>query len=105
MPTNALLRASRSVVTLPVTPLLAPLAPSPSPAPRVPREPRAERLDVAHPTRAALDSARPDAEAVARIHGPQLPRAAREQPTRWPAPRCLPVLATELHPACHPRNP
>jgi len=38
----------------------------------VPREPRAERLDVAHPTREALDSTRPDAEEVARIHGPQL---------------------------------
>jgi len=35
----------------------------------VPREPRAERLDVAHPTREALNSTRPDAEEVARIHG------------------------------------
>src|SRR5438034_2297554 len=104
MPTNALLRASRSVVTLPVTPLLAPLAPSPSPAPRVPREPRAERLDVAYPTREALDSTRPDAEEVARIHGPQLARAAREQRSRWPGHRCLRVLATELDPPWHPRN-
>src|SRR5437762_13461317 len=45
-------------------------------------EPRAERLDVAHPTREALNSTRPDAEDVARIHGPQLARAARERRSR-----------------------
>jgi len=68
----------------------------------VPREPRAERLDVAHPTREALDSTRPDAEEVARIHGPQLARAARERRSRWPGHRRLRVLATELEPPWHP---
>src|SRR5437762_5517476 len=67
-------------------------------------EPRAERLDVAHPTREALDSTRPDTEEVARIHGPQLARAARERRSRWPDHRRLRVLATELDPPWHPRN-
>src|SRR5437762_14280599 len=65
-------------------------------------EPRAERLDVAHPTREALDSTRPDTEEVARIHGPQLARAARERRSRWPDHRRLRVLATELEPPWHP---